>query len=915
MSSLHLEKVLRHAEKQLESESFRKPRDVLEIYRKFLKIEEHRLKLNHQQGSGGRETCQRRSDLMTVVLRHVWRGAMENAKRAHLQAIPPVAMLAVGGFGRGEMNPFSDVDLLFLHGKQNAEEAVLVKAVVEEVLYMLWDVGFDVGHATRSEEDVVEQAQKDLQTKTAMLEARLLCGDEKLWKSFERAFERKCLNGEEDKYVEWRLEDQRLRHEKHEGTPFVQEPNVKGGCGGLRDYHSLIWIAKVKRKLHTTQDLVEAKYITVGERKQMEQAYDFLMRLRSEMHFQQKRKGDILTLQLQGKIANRFGYTHRTILRRIEALMRDYYQHAQVLFQITNTLAERLAGVKSMKARPKWGFLPRMAIKTKELDGFLIQRGIIEASDSSIFTEDPLRALRAFVHAQNLHLEIGPELRFKLRRRIKLLDRTFIYHKSTREMVLGIFSKKGQVGRIARAMHELGFLGRLFPEFEPLTCLVQHEFFHRYTADEHTLVCLEMLDRILDSTELPFTRYKPVFLQIDRPDLLYLALLLHDTGKSEGGRHHSEQSAYNAMKVARRFRLKADDLSILIFLTDHHLTMSDTARTKNLDDEETILVFARIVQTLERLDLLLLLTFADGKGTGGDEKWLEWREMLLWRLYHLTRQALAGEEEFVMAAQKSLAELKKRIRESLAKEITIEEVEAHFVNLPPRYFNSLPEHVIAQHLQLVHVFLARLAEPDRALFPVVGWMDFPDQAHSVVSVVTWDREKVFTKITGAFAACGISILSADISTRLDNLVIDTFRVTTNLLQAVTDPRDQKDVREMLDKVFGDPNFQIASKMPQRKSMIHLGVEGLDFPTKITFDQQSSHEATLLHVTTPDRPGLLFQMANCLAEQEVDVVFARITTEKGAALDTFYITDSDGQKILDDARILKITNALRKSIDA
>ncbi|MES2309590.1 MAG: [protein-PII] uridylyltransferase [Verrucomicrobiota bacterium] len=913
MASSHWEKVLSHAERQLENESLRKPRDLLDVYRKFLKIEEHRLKLNHLSGGGGREIAQKRSYLLSLVLKHVWRGAIENALRAHFHKEPPVALIAVGGFGRGELNPYSDIDLLFLYEK-GGESSALVKDTVEEVLYMLWDVGFDVGHATRSQDEVIEQVRDDFQTRTAMLESRFLCGNVKLWEKFQATFEKKCIEDKIDEYVEWRLEDQRQRHLKHNNTPFVQEPNIKGGCGGLRDYQSLLWLARVKRKIHSTQELVEQKFITPSERKAMDSAYDFILRLRTELHFQQKRKGDVLTLQLQGKIANAFEYPQKTILRRIESLMRDYYQHAQVLYQLTNHLSERLAGVKSTRKSSPWNLIPKSLRGAKNIDGFVIQEGVIEASDSSIFAEDRLRVLRVFVHAQNHKCDLGSEIRFKLRRRLKLVDRSFIYHQSTREMLLGIFSKKGQVGRILRMMHEVGLLGRFFPEFEPLTCLVQHEFFHRYTADEHTLVCLEMLDGVIDAKEAPFLPYKPLMERVDKSYLLYLAMLLHDTGKSEGGRHHADQSALNAMKVCRRFKLKSTDLSTLIFLTDHHMTMSDVARTKNLDEHETILEFARIVQTPERLDMLMLITFADGMGTGGDKKWLDWREMLLWRLYHLTRQALAGEEEFLLEAKKSIIELKEQVKEKRPKSITLEEVEAHFSCLPERYFNTLSEPLIVHHLTLIHEFLNRLSDPEFALSPVVGWIDHPDQSHTEVTVVTWDRELVFAKIAGVLALSGFSILSAEIFTRADNIVVDTFRISNEMSQAVTHPKDQKKVRDMMEKVFSNPDFDLNTIIPLKKGVTRLGLEGLEFPTKITFDTRSSLASTLLNITTPDRPGLLYLITRCLSECKTNIVFARVTTEKGAALDSFYLTDRENQKIIDPVWLDHMTQELRKTLE-
>ncbi|HEY8967208.1 MAG TPA: HD domain-containing protein, partial [Candidatus Methylacidiphilales bacterium] len=653
MALSYLEKVLRHAEKKLlaETEGKRKPTDRLDLYRRFLKLEEHRLKLAHASGEGGREISRRRAQLMTILLREVWQRALQHVVEAaggddapEGTRHPEMLLSAVGGFGRGELNPGSDVDILFLYTKGRKTEYKVVEAMVEQVLYMLWDVGFKVGHAVRTLDELVEESNANLETKTSLLECRFLCGDEKLWRSFEKLFVRECIKGHQDQYLTWRVHEQAARHEKHGGTVFVQEPNVKNGCGGLRDYQNLLWVANVARGIRTTAALQEAKLLYPSERKQIEAAYDFIHRIRTEMHYLQKRAGDLLTLELQGRVANSLRYPQANILLRTEALMREYYRHSHNLYLICNALARRIAGVDA-EAVPKknaWSFLRREK-RARKIDVFILKHGELEIADPEELSADPILLVRVFLIAQQNDAEIGPRLALRIRRRLRHIDRVFRYRKEVREILLAIFRSKGKVGRIVRRMHELGVLGRLFPEFAPLTCLVQHEFFHRYTADEHTLVCLEMLDRILDAKDAPFNRYTALLQKIDKPHVLYLAMLLHDTGKSANSRHHSDESAVNAVKVARRFKLSPGDLATLVFLVDHHLTMAETARKKNPDDDETIIQFARIVETQERLDLLMLLTFADSEGTGSSKQWSDWKELLLWQMYRKTSAVLAGE--------------------------------------------------------------------------------------------------------------------------------------------------------------------------------------------------------------------------------------------------------------------------------
>jgi [protein-PII] uridylyltransferase len=913
MPPVYLEKVLRHAERELVHQSHLKPTDLLDIYRRFLKLEEHRLKLEHVHGEGGRDLCKKRADVISVMLRHLWNSAWETHLRSYTDQPPRIALLAVGGFGRGELNPYSDIDILFLYPDSGAKNTAQVNDLVQHILYMLWDIGFQVGHATRTMHELVTQAKGDLRTQTSLLEARFLCGDESLFVEFEKTFERRCLHGHEKEYLAWRVADQRERHDKAGNTPFLQEPNVKNGCGGLRDYQNLLWVGKVKRGLVNTQAFVDAQLMTPTERKQLDRAYDFLLRIRTELHYLQKRSGDVLTLRLQGQIADSFGYQHRTILRRMEAFMRDYYERTSLLFNLGNTLCDRLCG--SGKARARWAFLPFQAARREEIDGFVLENGELELPTATHLSDEPLRLVRVFLLAQQHNAQLGPELKLRLRRRLYMVDRRFIYQTTVRDTLLAILSRKGQVGRALRAMHELGFLGRFFPEFRPLTCLVQHEFFHRYTADEHTLVCIETLDKIIDATESPFSKYRTLLQQTARPHILYLAMLLHDTGKSENDSRHAEASAVNAVRVARRMHLKGTDLSTLVFLVDHHLSMSEIARRKNLDNEDTIIEFARVVQTQERLDLLMLLTFADTLGTGSGRGYSDWKDLLLWQLYHRTTSALSGVKEFRAMAEAARQEIQQRVLKNLDRQLDPAEIEAHFENLPPSYFETMSEDLIREHIAIVHGFLKyQLTHDDAALQPVVHWRNFPEQGHSEVIVVTWDRERLFARVTGSFAACGLTILKADIFTRADDIAIETFYVATERLEAATDPRDRAAFEKILHQAMSMEQFDFANAFTKRAVKPRFpAYDPSELPTQVSVDLRASRTHALLDVQTADYPGLLYRIASAIAETGLNLVSARVTTEKGAALDTFYLTDNKGEKIEDDETLGALIEEVRKRI--
>jgi [protein-PII] uridylyltransferase len=752
-------------------------------------------------------------------------------------------------------------------------------------------------------QEVVSLANEDLQTKTSLLETRFLVGDERLWDQFQSDFPRLCIAGKKREYLEWRLEDQKRRHEEHNGSVFLQEPNVKQSCGGLRDYHHLLWVGRVMLGIESTQGYVEKRFLTVSERKQLEQAYDFILRLRHEMHYLQRRAGDILTLQLQGKIVATLRYQQKSLLRRIEALMRDYYHHANIIFQASRWVSDELRERLGQEERKKlWGFITvkKMTSRAPVVDGFTLKPEGIQMSRATQLTEDPRLIIRLFLLSQQRNLEISAELASEVRRRAYMVKKDVIYENSVVAMTLHILSQKGQVARPLRAMHQLGILGRLFPEFAPLTCLVQHEFYHRYTADEHTLQCIEALDRLVGTEDKALERYQQLMHDIERPHLLYLAMLLHDTGKSQNTKDHAGASAVFAMRAARRLRLPAQELSTLVFLVDHHASLSEWARRRNLDDEDVILEFARLVKTQERLDLLMLLTYGDIQGTGGDVAWSRWSDGLLWMLYRRTRQALIDQNEFIETLRQEVQATRKKIIRALQDSVPVEEIDKHFDLMPMRYAIGRSAALIQTHILCVHEFLmlqnVNSVEP---LTPIIQWTDYPEEDHSIITVVTWNRERVFAKITAALSAVGLSIVNADIQTRQDDVVVDTFTVMTQKQKAATDARDKKKFREILTRALTDPHYDIEQHLHATNNNAQHPPHpypSIDVPLRMNFSNDLDKNFTVVDIRLTDRPNLLYRIANVLADLEMNLDLARITTEKGVAIDTFYIIRKDGNKL-------------------
>jgi [protein-PII] uridylyltransferase len=905
--SQHLEKILAHAERQLTSEGSRRLRERLDLYKKFLKIEEHRLRLKHYSGAGGLEIVRDRAALLDVVLRHLFEGAVEGS--AYADKTPPVALLAIGGYGRGELSPYSDVDILFLHDAARISSEAT--EVIEQVLYMLWDVGFKVGHSTRSIDEAIKLANSDVLTKTSLLESRFLAGDHRRQSKFRREFFERCVRGRVDHYLKWRMENQDERHRKYGGSVFMQEPNVKNGCGGLRDYHNMQWICYFRDGVMSTAKLVERKYISESDRRAIDRAYDFLQRVRTELHYQSKRPLDLLTLFLQGQIANSFHYPQKNVLRRSESFMRDYYQHARTIYLTAKRVTEGflLPDLSNKEQKPVFGFLAKRKLKTEQFDGFYSHGRLMYFENREIFHEDPFRLIRVFLYAQQRELELSSELQQLIRRRTRLVNRTFQYARSARETFQAILSRKGQVGHILRMMHEVDFLGKYMPEFGELTCLVQHEFFHRYTADEHTLVCIEKLDSLIDTEDSKLAPYKSLFLKLEDPYVLYLALLLHDTGKASGARHHSEASALNAQKVAARLQLSPERRRKLILLVDHHMTLSEIAQRRNLEDSATIADFAEVVRNPENLDAMMLLTLADGQGTGG-QNWSDWKETLVWHLYHATSSYLHDEREFFAERLIAREDLQQAVAKKMAKD-SGEEIEVHFNSMPDRYFQSHNINEIVGHLRLFRSFVeSRVRNPKMALSAAVKWNSKPDQGHSEFWICTWDRAALMAKIAGSFATASINILSADVYTRVDNLMLAIFRVCDTSFRPVSDERDLQQVESVLQASLENIDYDFTPLMEKarKRTAFHLPI-GMDLPTKLVISNEIHSGYTVIDLQTADRLGLLYDVLICLSRAKVNIALSRIATEKGAAFDSFYVTDLEGRKITDEAMLRRLQISL------
>ncbi len=914
-----LEKIEASAAARLQVPPGTKPQDELRRYKDFLKVETHRLKILHRAGASGMEICNARAAILDLLLRNILQAVQNTSPSLQPAALPRMALVAIGGYGRAELNPFSDIDFMFLHDGNmvwRGKPLPSLSAITDGLLYTLWDIGLKVGHSVRSIEDCVKVATGDMQSKTSLIEARLICGDAELFNKFQKTVLVKCVSGYEGPYIQARLQDQAARRAKFGNSALMQEPNIKNGCGGLRDFQNLVWMTFFKYRTRSLKELEQKEMISGAERKQLEAAYDYLLRARNELHYHVGRPVDVLTKSVQPSVAHNLGYTDRSPSVRLENFMRDFYVHTRNIDLITRTVEQRLALVPQQKLLPSFRDLLRTRsenLRAQVVDGFKFLDGQIYPQHSQVFRDRPWRLMRVFLYAQQRGLTLHPDTAQLIRNQLPLVNKQFLQDEHIRQTFLEILDQRGNVARILRAMHEVGLLGKFIPEFGKLTCLVQHEFYHQYTADEHTLVCIEKLDEVATAKAPPYSGYTELFQRVERPFILYLALLLHDSGKAFEGKSHEEVGGVNALKAAKRLGLDGATTHSLRLLIENHLAMAVTSQRRDLDDTAVIRNFAALVQTVANLDMLTLHTFADSMGTS-DKLWNSFKDSLLRMLYERTHEALTRGNAILETKHREL--LADEVRRIMPQTFSEEELHGHFDNLPARYFQINDAREILVDLELVHRFMhLQLSEREEALAPVVQWRNEPDRGYTVVHICTWDRTGLFSKIAGALTAAGFNIHSAEIITRNDGIVLDTFFVTDAKTGLLANREERERFERLLTDILTGEEVDLPHLISkaQKAGGGYRSVEGEKIPTRIDVDNSASETQTVIDLQTEDRVGLLHTISQTLHELDVNITVAKISTEKGAAIDTFYVTDSLGGKITNEDQQKWIVKKLREAV--
>ena len=801
-----------------------------------------------------------------------------------------LCLAAVGGYGRGELAPFSDIDLLFvLPYKETARQ----EQVIEYMLYMLWDLKLKVGQATRSVDDCVRLARGDLTIRTAMLETRYLWGDKKLFNELRRRFYAEVADQSGPEFVEEKLAERDTRHDKMGGSRYVLEPNVKEGKGGLRDLQTLYWIAKYLYKVDEVANVVDRGVLTKREADRFGRAHCFLWDVRCHLHYLSTRGEDRLTFDLQSEIASLLGYRDRAGARGVERFMKHYYLIAKEIGDLTRIFCAALESEHQRK--PKFR-LPSIGLFQKSVDGFDVEGGWLTVKRAEL-RNDPVKILRLFHAAQAEELDIHPKALRSITRNLNAVDHIREDVEANRLFVEMLTSEKDPETTLRR-LNEAGVFGRFVPDFGRVVAQMQHDMYHVYTVDEHTVFAIGILHGIENgryAEDMPIS--SEIVHKIKSRRALYVAVLLHDIAKGRGG-DHSELGADVALELCPRFGLSDEETETVEWLVRYHLLMSNTAFRRDINDPQTITDFCDVVQSVERLRLLLVLTAADIRAVGPNV-WNAWKAALLRDLYDAAEERLTGGHAF--GGREARIEHAKEEMRALLSDLPPEVVDAHIARGYPSYWLSFDPDTHAWHARIAHE-----AESREQPLTVKNRVD-SFKGVTEVTIYADDHPGLFSRIAGAMAVSGANIVDAKIFTTTDGMALDTFWVQDDN----GDPFDRPD---KLARLYARIEQTLAGRLRPRDELqnetgLPKRMKVFKVAPRVLIDNDASRTHTVIEVNGRDRRGLLYELTRALSALNLQIGSAHITTFGETAVDVFYVKDVFGLQITHDSKIEQIRPVL------
>ncbi|MGY9004612.1 MAG: [protein-PII] uridylyltransferase [Alphaproteobacteria bacterium] len=872
-------------------------RDALDHAHAWIRNEfyEHRLT--------GADVVAANTDAMDTVLATLFNFTSKTVyPRANPTEGERMALVATGGYGRGELAPHSDIDLLFLLSyKQNS----YTEQVIEYILYILWDLGYKVGQAIRSVDECIRHGRADITIRTSLLETRHIAGDQPLFETLRQRFRSEIADGTGPDFVEAKLAERDARHQRTGDSRYVLEPNIKEGKGGLRDLHTLFWIAKYIYGAKDITAMVALGVISAREAARFAKAQKFLWTVRCHLHYQTNREEDRLTFDLQALVSELMGYTDHSGTRAVERFMKHYFLYAKEVGGLTRIFCAALE--EQHKRRPRIR-MPTFGIGRREVDGFVIEKGRIRTEDDEIFRNDPVALLRLFHISHGEDLDIHPVTLRLITRSLPLIDDQLRQDPEANRLFMEILNNKKNPEITLRRMNEASVFGRFIPDFGRVVAQMQHDMYHVYTVDEHTILAIGILHRIgLGELKEDMPVSSEAFHKITAKRALMVALMLHDIAKGRGG-DHSVLGARIAHTLGPRFGLSEEETETVSWLVGSHLLMSNTAFRRDIDDPRTLADFVEEVQSPERLHLLLCLTVADIRAVGPNV-WNGWKAALLRELYYAAEDVMSGQlsargrEDRARAARDALR--------TALNDWSDEQFDAYATRIPAPYWLAFDGDTLLRHAERIAADSEPFENDDRVPLVVDIKVDqFRDVTE--VTVYTLDDAGLFSRITGAMALCGANIADAKIFTMADGMALDSFWIQDVNGDAYDNPRALHRLDEALKEIVSRQRrlprtLEIKATLPARTRVFR------DQP-RVMINNKASATNTVIEVNGRDRPGFLYDVTAVLTDLNLQIASAKISTYGTRAVDVFYVKDLFGLKVSHESRLPLIRDRLMEAIE-
>lgn len=804
----------------------------------------------------------------------------------------PLAIVAVGGYGRRELFPYSDIDLLFLH---EGGETQTAERAAENILYLLWDLGLSVGQSHRSIEEALRLARQDITICTNLLDARVVAGEAVIFEDFKSRFRQEIAATEASAFIEAKLAERDERHHRFGDSRYRLEPNIKEGKGGLRDLQTLEWLTRYAYPVEALKDLIAGGLLSREEYRAFERSRHFLWQVRAHLHYIAGRAEERLTFDRQHALAAAMGYDHPEPHLAILRFMRRYFATVRTVGAMTGIFCALLEDEKKRRRRKPFGWL---ALKAWATPGVTLEGERLGVRRADAFERRPLLMLEMFRLSQRLQIDIHPRTLQRMARSLLKIDRALRQNPRAGALFLDILLAQKGAEPALRRMSEAGVLGRFVPEFGRIIGHTQFNMYHIYTVDEHTLVAIGILHALENgeyAKELPLA--SALAKQIEMRRALYVALLSHDLAKGKG-QAHSEAGAPIAAEVARRLGLSTDEADTAAWLVTHHLLFSDTALKRDLADPKTIETFAQQVQSPTRLKLLFVLTVADMRAVGGSV-WNAWKSLLLEELYEKTAQAMSGGVPLAPPQQEAL-------REALLKALpgwNEKSLDAYLEQGSPGFLASLrpPQHAA----------IARMLK-DAQTMDVPLLLDTQhdyERAVSEITVCTKDKRGLFSKLSGALALAGANIVGAKIFTLKNGMAVDVFQVQDASGDIFDRPNRLAKLSVYIEQALAGELALESALQHQRKPYGRQAHDAHPSAGQVFIENEASHIHTLIEITGHDRPGLLYALTKTMADLDISIASAHISTYGTRVVDVFYVKDAFGMKIFHENKLKKIREEL------